>query len=316
MSVPALPFIPPTPRFPGVWLTFSSVLFACVCISCIPTVSEVPTFDADRAFADLVKQTEFGTRVPGTEPHSACGAWLTAQLSAGADSVWTQNFTAFVPLMNDSMPFTNIIAHFRAGKSKRVLLGAHWDTRPIADNDPDSANWRTPILGANDGASGVAVLLEIARALSAQSPPVGVDIVFFDGEDLGRPGHDDEWSIGARHYASILKRKYEWVIIVDMVGDKDLTIYREGYSYQYAREFQDRIWNAAAALSDTVTFRPEIEFDIMDDHVPFLMKGMPAVDIIDLRYPYWHTIGDTVDKCAPESLARVGRVILQVLYGG
>lgn len=276
----------------------------------------VPEFNADRAFADLVRQTAFGTRVPGTEPHRACGEWLKKQLALGADSVWTQSFTAFVPLVGDSMPFTNIIAHFGFGKSDRVLLGAHWDTRPFADYDPDSANWRTPILGANDGASGVALLLEIARAISAQPPPVGVDIVFFDGEDLGRYGFDDEWSVGSRHYASSLQRKYKWVIIVDMVGDSDLTIYREGYSYRYAREFQDRVWEAAAAIGDSTTFRPEIEYDIMDDHMPFLMKGMPAVDLIDLRYPYWHTLGDTVDKCSPESLGRVGRVVLQVLYAG
>lgn len=277
---------------------------------------EVPVFNADRAFADLVHQTEFGPRVPGTDRHRACADWLQQQLAASADSVWTQDFGEYVPLVNDSLSFTNIIGRFASRKSNRVLLGAHWDTRPYADNDPDSANWRKPILGANDGASGVALLLEIARALKSQAPPVGVDIVFFDGEDLGRSGYDDEWSLGARHYAAHLKRKYDWVIIVDMIGDSDLTICREGYSNRYAREFQDRVWAAAALTGDSATFRPELEFDIMDDHVPFLMHGMPALDLIDLRYPAWHTLGDTVDKCSPESLARVGRVILQVLYAG
>jgi hypothetical protein len=272
----------------------------CLCVGFLSCSRPVPTFDADRAFADLVRQTEFGPRVPGTDAHQACATWLQEQLAPHADLVWAQPFTSFVPLVDDSLSFTNII---------------HWDTRPYADNDPDSANWRKPIDGANDGASGVALLLEVARALSRQPPSVGVDIVFFDGEDLGQSGADEEWCLGSRYFTSHLTLKYDWVIIVDLIGDRNLTIYREGYSNRFAKDLQDRVWKIAAELGES-SFRPELEFDIIDDHVPFLMHGMPAIDIIDLRYPHWHTLGYTVDKCSAESLGRVGRVILQVLYAG
>ena len=142
-----------------------------------------------------------------------------------------------------------------------------------------------------------------------------MDIVFFDGEDLGRSGADEEWCLGSRYFTSHLTLKYDWVIIVDMIGDRDLTIYREGYSNRFAKDLQDRVWKIAGELRET-SFRPEHEYDIIDDHVPFLMHGIPAIDLIDLRYPYWHTLGDTVDKCSAESLGRVGRVVLQVLYAG
>jgi Zn-dependent M28 family amino/carboxypeptidase len=276
---------------------------------------EVPEFDADRAFADLVRQTEFGPRVPGTEAHRACARWLTAQLDSLADTVWQQSFSAYVPLVMDSLSFTNIIGRFAPEKKGRVLLGAHWDTRPFADQDPDSADRTRSFDGASDGASGVAVLLEIARALKAQPPPIGVDIVFFDGEDLGRTSADHEWCLGSRYFAQRLPVKYDWAIIADLVGDKDLTLYREGYSYRSARALQDRIWNKARELGETA-FREEVEFDITDDHVPFLMRGIPAVDIIDLRYQYWHTSEDTPANCSPASLRTVGRVMLHVLYDG
>jgi glutaminyl-peptide cyclotransferase len=276
---------------------------------------DVPDFDANRAFADLVRQTEFGPRVPGTAPHRACAQWLTAQLDSLADSVWQQSFSAYVPLVHDSLSFVNIIGRFAPEESKRILLGAHWDTRPFADQDPDSAARTRSFNGASDGASGVAVLLEIARALKAQPPPIGVDIVFFDAEDLGRANADNEWCLGARYFAKHLPVKYDWAIVADLVGDKDLTLYREGYSYRSAKALQDRIWNTARELGETA-FREEIEFDITDDHVPFLMRGIPAVDIIDLRYQYWHTSGDTPANCSPASLRTVGRVMLHVLYDG
>lgn len=288
------------------------VLPICMILTCS---RPVPSFDATRAFADLVHQTEFGPRVPGTAEHQACAAWLQEQLGKLADSVWRQEFIAYVPLVRDSMPFINIIARFAPERTRRVLLSAHWDTRPYADNDPDTAKWTQSFDGANDGASGVALLLEIARAIAGQPPPLGVDIVFFDGEDAGRSGFDNEWCLGSRYYATHLSAKYDWVINADMIGDRDLAIYREGYSLRFARELQDRVWKTAAQLGDSV-FRPELETDIIDDHVPFLMHGIPAIDLIDIRYPYWHTSEDTADKCSPESLARVGRVILQVLYGG
>jgi Zn-dependent M28 family amino/carboxypeptidase len=179
--------------------------------------------------------------------------------------------------------------------------------------DPDSLKRLQPFDGASDGASGVAVLLEIARAMNSQPPPIGVDIVFFDAEDLGRYRHDDEWCLGSRHFARHLPVRYDWVIVVDLVGDRDLTLYREGYSYRSARSLQDRIWKIAEELGE-VAFHDALDRAIIDDHVPFLMRGLPAVDIIDFRYPYWHTADDTADKCSPASLGSVGRVVLHLIY--
>jgi len=279
-------------------------------------LNEVPEFDGERAFADLVTQVEFGPRIPGSEGHVACAEWLAAQMSALADSAWDQPFVGNLPAIADSVAMVNIVGRFGADRSGRILIGAHWDTRPYADRDPDTAKHDEPVPGANDGGSGVAVLLEIARLISRDSgtpPPIGVDLVLFDGEDAGRYTHDTEWSQGARHFAAHMNTRYEYVIIVDMVGDSDLNLYREGYSYQYARPVQDRIWRIAQLLGEPA-FRPEVEGQIIDDHLPFLTRGIPAVDIIDLRYPSWHTVSDTPDKCSASSLRSVGRVVLQAIF--
>lgn len=290
--------------------------YAVSCTKTNSTAVDVPEFDGERAFADLVRQVEFGPRVPGSEGHAQCAAWLSEQLRVLADTVWEQPFTGFLPGITDSAPMVNLIGRFRADLSQRILIGAHWDTRPNADRDPDPANHGTPIPGANDGASGVAVLLEIARLMARDSgtpPPIGVDVVFFDGEDAGRYSHDTEWSQGSRYFAERMPSAYLYVIIVDMVGDADLQLYREGYSYQFARPLQDRIWGIARRLGESA-FRQEVESPIIDDHLPFLMRGIPAVDIIDLRYPHWHTLADTPDKCSAASLQTVGRVVLHTIY--
>lgn len=279
-------------------------------------LNEVPEFDGERAFADLVTQVEFGPRIPGSDGHAACADWLASQMRALADSTWEQTFVGNLPGITDSVAMVNIVGRFGADRAGRILIGAHWDTRPYADRDPDTARHNEPVPGANDGGSGVAVLLEIARLISRDSgtlPPIGVDVVFFDGEDAGRYSHDTEWSQGARYFAAHMNTRYEYVIIVDMVGDSDLNLYREGYSYQYARSLQDRIWRIAQLLGETA-FRPEVEGQIIDDHLPFLTRGIPAVDIIDLRYPHWHTVSDTPDKCSAASLRTVGRVVLQAIF--
>ncbi len=277
---------------------------------------DVPAFDQQRAMEYLERQVEFGPRVPGTDSHAACAAWLQDVLSEYADTVWTQPFSRYVPLVDDTMHMVNIVAEFNPAADERIVLGAHWDTRVYADRDPDTSWHRKPIAGANDAASGVAVLLELARAFATTPPPMGIDIVLFDGEDQGRYARPDhEWALGSEEFVTRTRPDYEWGVLVDMVGEKNAEFRREGYSYRHARKLQDRIWSIAETLGET-EFLNELEDPIQDDHVPFLMRGIPMVDIIDLRYPYWHTSEDTVDKCSPESLGSVGRVVLHLIYTG
>jgi hypothetical protein len=275
---------------------------------------EVPTFDTNQSFADLTRQTEFGPRVPGTESHAACLDWLKQRLAESADSVWEQPFTGRLHGIADSVRMVNIIARYRSEEATRVLLGAHWDSRPWADRDPDSSLHSQPISGANDGASGVAVLLEIGRVLAHSAPPVGLDIVLFDGEDAGLYGEVmGDWIQGSRHFAQHLPAEYEWVIIVDLVGDRDLSLPREGYSQRLAPGLTGRVWSVADEIGERV-FSNYVGQEILDDHMPFLMRGIPAVDIIDIDYAYWHTMNDTPDKCSPASLGAVGRVVLHVIF--
>ena len=195
-----------------------------------------------------------------------------------------------------------------------VLLAAHWDTRPIADHDPKPENRETPILGANDGASGVAVLLELARVFKTHPPPRRVVIVLFDGEDYGKTA--DDMFIGSRFFARNLgKWKPDYGILLDMVGDKNLTLPIEANSWNANRAFTAAIWNRAAALG-LAPFQQRLGPAIMDDHVPLIKVGIPMVDIIDFDYPYWHTIEDTVDKCSPKSLEVVATLVISVVYDG
>lgn len=289
------------------------VLLIPACDRSHPGYGQNQVFDQDQAYRDLIQQTSFGPRVPGTAPHDACARWLIDQLTSNCDSVWTEEFSAFVPLVNDTMHFTNIIGRIGVANSRRIFLGAHWDTRPYADMDPDSARRVESFAGANDGASGVAVLLELARNLAAEPPPVGVDIVFFDGEDLGRHRANDEWCLGSTYYTTHNALPYQYGVVVDMVGETGLELRREEYSFRYARELQDRIWTIASELGEK-SYLSEMESVIYDDHVPFLFKGIPTVDLIDIRYPYWHTSNDTADKCSAASLGAIGRVLLQLIY--
>jgi hypothetical protein len=280
----------------------------------------LPTFDAERAFADLVRQVEFGPRVPETEAHQQCLTFLETELRATADRVVLQPFQAYVPGFGKSMSMTNVIASFDLEKTQRILLAAHWDSRPWADQDPDPANHDKPIPGANDGASGVAVLLEIARIIQNDPPDVGIDIVLFDGEDSGSPGQPDTYTLGAQYFARNKDVRYNPMagLLLDMVGDRDLQIYQEGNSWQYARSLVERVWGIASILG-VFEFIPEVRYTVTDDHVPLLRVGVPIIDLIDFEYgppgkSYWHTLEDTPDKCSPESLGKVGRVVLGAIY--
>lgn len=276
--------------------------------------SPQPSFNGDRAFADLTRQLEFGPRIPGRRGHSECAKWIEQQLRSHSDAAEVQEFRGTVLGSPDTVTMMNIIARYNPGDKDRIMISAHWDTRPHADLDPDSSLWRNPVPGANDGASGVAVLLELARLLDSLPPPGGVDLVFFDGEDGGDYGSNPgRWCQGSFHFANNLRARYIWAINVDMVGDRDLHLPIEGNSFRLAPELCDRVWTTAAELQEPAFVRVR-GHDVFDDHMPLLMKGIPAIDIIDFDYPHWHTTHDTVDKCAPHSLASVGRVLVAMIY--
>jgi glutaminyl-peptide cyclotransferase len=293
-------------------ILWSGLLLLSICRCHSPSL---PSFDKDRAFVILKEQCDFGPRHPGTEGHRKVRQYLLDKLSQYTDLVKTQEFVLPNPLGGEELELTNIIASFYPRKSKRLLLGAHWDTRPIADRDPDTTLRTQPVPGGNDGASGVAVLLEMARIISQHEPPWGVDMVLFDGEDGGREEDLVGFCLGSDYFASnIGNYKPEFGIVVDMIGDRDLKLYREGHSQSYALELTDLIWSKAKDLGYSC-FNDSVGYFIYDDHVPLQEAGIPAVDLIDLDYPYWHTTSDTPDKCSPESLKKIGDVLIAVLYG-
>jgi len=274
-----------------------------------------PTFDGERAFYFLEKQCEFGPRAPGSPGHKKCLDYLVKTLEQHADEVTTQQFMFSFGRPQRTVTATNVISRFQPTKSKRILLCAHWDTRPWADSDPNPENHDKPILGANDGASGVAVLLHLAELIAADPPNVGIDIVLFDAEDAGMQGQDQTWARGsaafAREYSSSMAPNY--AILLDMIGDDDLEIYQEEFSVTYARPVVDLIWNKAANLGIS-EFIPTVGYAVYDDHVPLLQAGIQCADVIDFNYPEWHTMEDTPEACSAASLDKVGRVMTAIIY--
>ncbi|MCZ2127328.1 MAG: M28 family peptidase [Anaerolineales bacterium] len=262
------------------------------------TYNSSAPFDGARAYADVQTQVDMGSRAPGADGHAQIQNWLRAELESAQ---WTVDVHETTRLNH---PIYNLIAK-RGTESPQIILAAHYDTRAFADNDPDPALHFTPVLGANDGASGAAVLLELARTLPKDSVPVW--LVFFDAEDQGRiEGWD--WILGSRAFAEEISVKPQAVVVVDMVGDADLNLYYEKNSDAKIRA---EIWSTAAELGWQLQFIPDEKYSMLDDHTPFLEKGIPAVDIIDFDYPYWHTAQDTPDKVSAESLQAVGETLLR-----
>ncbi len=279
----------------------------------------IPEFAGPRAFDLLSQQTSFGPRNPGSAGHRACLQFLVSFLTSNADDVRTQEFT-HAGYEGETLHLTNVIASFRPGSASRILLCAHWDTRPRAERDPDKTRQRQPILGANDGASGVAVLLEIAALMKATPPPIGVDIVLFDGEDYGHEGDLSQYLLGSRHFARTIPANYRprYGVLLDMVGDADLEIFKEQQSVRSAPDVVKNVWDTARELGIT-QFSDRIGDEIIDDHVPLNEAGIKTIDIIDFAYPdqshrYWHTHNDIPEHCSSESLGAVGRVLTSVVY--
>ena len=275
--------------------------------------ADIPVFDGESAYHFLLEQCDIGPRYPGSEEHRELQRYLVGRLKEFGANVSVQQFDA-VLTTGDTLCLINIIGNYNLRSTRRILLGAHYDTRPRADKDPDPANRARPILGANDGASGVAVLLEIARHLGVSIPPVGVDIVFFDGEDFGEEGVPQDYILGSTYFAKHLKgyRPYS-VIIVDMIGERDVEIRMEGFSDAASSALLEEIFSIAERL-DVKAFKRENGASLIDDHLPFIQMGIPAVDLIDFDYPFWHTLEDTPDKCSPESLDAIGRVLLHYIW--
>ena len=275
----------------------------------------VPEFHGDQAFAYLTAQTDFGPRNPNSAGHSKCLDYLVAELGKTADRVSRQDFN-YTGYNGELLKLTNVIGAFNSSDTNRILFLAHWDTRPRADEEKDPRNQGRPILGANDGASGVAVLLELARLMKQTPPPIGVDILFVDGEDYGNSHDLDRYFLGSKHFMSVKPYAYRprYGVLLDMVGYRDLQIPMEQNSMTYAPEVLGPLWSTAEKLGITQFVNVPGE-QISDDHLAFNNGGIPTVDIIDFQYPYWHTLEDTPDKCSGESLEAVGSVLAHVIYG-
>ncbi|MBD3157481.1 MAG: M28 family peptidase [Candidatus Lokiarchaeota archaeon] len=266
--------------------------------------AHTPVFDGPRAYTHLVEQCDFGPRPPGSENLNACRAYMADALDGYGWDVVFQNFTY------QDVFCSNIHATYPGNHAPSLILGAHYDTRPRADKDPHPENRSEPILGANDGASGVAVLLELARVLPDEVKQ-GIELVFFDAEDSGDINGWD-WIVGSTHYVDSLsdtrKNQISAMILLDMVGDKELRLEKEVTSTD---TLQNAVWERAESMGRNDTFLPTVGARILDDHRPFLDAGIPALDIIEhAPFPdYWHTLEDTPDKCSAESLAIVGEVM-------
>jgi hypothetical protein len=273
-----------------------------------------PAFDGQAALGYVEQQLAFGPRIPNTEGHRATGDWILAHLRAQADSVEVQAFD-HVTASGDTLALRNFIGKFRPTVTDRVLYVAHWDTRPRADRSANLGQQRLPVPGANDGASGVALLLAVADALYKTPPTFGVDLVFVDGEDYGDFTGRQDVLLGSTHYAARLDTSQMplFAVVWDMIGDRDLQLYQEGYSVQRAPEVVERVWSRAADLGHDRVFRPTVVHTVLDDHIPLLDVGVRTIDVIDFDYPYWHTTDDTLDKVSAESLQIVGEVAVAMV---
>ena len=295
----------------------------------VSKVVELPVFSSDTAYYHIQKQVDFGFRIPNTDAHKACADYLANTLRAYGATVVEQRaqLRAFDGTMLDAV---NIIGSYNLEAKARVLLFAHWDTRPWSDHDPVEANRKTPVTGANDGASGVGVLLEVARQLQLKAPTVGVDIIFFDAEDYGAPetftgNSEDSWCLGSQYWARNPHKngyKADYGILLDMVGAPGATFYKEQISMHYAAHIVKKVWDKAQTLGFSQYFINEELGAITDDHLYInRIAGIPSIDIIQYdKYSskgfghYWHTINDTMENIDKSTLHAVGTTVMHVVY--
>lgn len=281
----------------------------------------VPDFSADSAYAYVRKQVEFGPRVPNSESHRLAGEWLANELRRHGAEVILQKAT-LTAFDGTALKAVNIFGQYNPEAGERLLLLAHYDCRPWADNDSDPSAHGKPVDGANDGASGVGVLLETARQLHAVNPGLGIDILFVDAEDYGRDQDEESWALGTRHFAqNPIKSGYRptRAILLDMVGGKGASFPAEYFSRQAAPELDDAFRMAAASAGYGELFPRSYGSGVTDDHVELIRAGIPAIDIIDYRpdrgFPStWHTLQDNIENIDPATLKAVGQSLLQYIY--
>lgn len=287
----------------------------------------VPAFNADSAYHYIAEQLSFGPRIPGTEEHRACRDYLVQQFRSFGATVEVQEFNARLFGSKSTRCF-NIIARFNPQNRQRILLGAHWDTRHIADHDPVEANRKLPVPGADDGGSGVGVLLEVARQLGENLPEIGVDIVLFDAEDQGIDGgrSPESWGVGAQHWSNNIARsrdgRYRYGILLDMVGSSNPRFGREGFSERYAPAVVDKVWRTAQNLGYGKYFVNQSVDAVIDDHY-FVneIARIPMINIINRPpgtrtgfVPQWHTINDDLSAIDKGTLHAVGHTVLEVIF--
>ena len=294
-----------------------------------------PAFNADSAYAFCEAQCQFGPRTMNSPAHERCAEWIATKFRAFGMQVTMQQ-TDVAGYDGTTLHATNIIASYRPDAAERILVCAHWDSRPWADNDPDSANWRKPVMAANDGASGVAVMLELARLLQSSgqtpAPHIGIDFICFDAEDWGTPqwaedvNSGDSWALGAQHWAVNPHREgytARFGILLDMVGGQGARFYQEGFSKMYAPDVVKRVWRAAKVVGYESFFPKREGGGITDDHVPVNEKAnIPTIDIIPYYPdcpqssfgPTWHTVSDDMEHIDRNTLQAVGQTVVQVLY--
>lgn len=288
----------------------------------------IPAFNADSAYQFVSDQLAFGVRHPGSKGHEQCANYIVKKMSQWCDTVIVQPFSA--KLWNDQkVDGKNIIASLRPELDKRVLLAAHWDSRLWADHDTDTNKWRSPLPGANDGASGVAVLMEMARVMSQMPPDVGVDFVFFDVEDQGIPEwanryEDNTWCLGSQHWAKNPHRLFytaQYGILYDMVGCPKPRFTKEEVSMGFAQGVMNKVWTAAEAMGHGNVFVDELSNAILDDHLYVnQILRIPTIDIVQNSkectfYPHWHTMSDDIEAIDRNTMKIVANVSLKVIYG-
>lgn len=287
----------------------------------------VPAFDAESAYNYIQNQVNFGTREPNSEGHRQTRDYLISELRqfAGSNAVFAQDFQV-EGYDGETLALSNIIAAFNPQAKTRILLAAHWDTRPRAEEDHDAQRINEPILGADDGGSGVGVLLELARVMNENMPPVGVDILFFDGEDYGTSGDLDRYFLGARHWSQnqpVPGYAPRFSILLDLVGAKGAVFPKEGFSRRYASPLVNNIWSLAAEMGYENYFLDITGPPVADDHmIVNQVAGIPMVDIIhyrttgqDIQFPeHWHTHNDNMDIIGLETLQAVGDVVTEIIY--
>ena len=283
------------------------------CTKPSPPPFKPPRFDQDRAFRRLQELCDFGPRNHNSPGKAKAEELIKKTLTDAGAEVTVHEFQHTPKGSNQRTTFRNIIGRIGTQQTQRVMIATHYDTRSTADKDPDPSRRREPIPGANDGASGVAVLLEMAAIWKEQSPPVGVDLIFFDGEDFGAGEDLDDYFLGSKAWVrDHPDYRPGWGVVLDMVGDADLRITKEKNSLLMAPSVVERVWNAAARTGSGAIV-DERGGLVYDDHTAFLGRGIPVVLLIDFKYQWFHTTADTPDKCSAASLGQVGRAVMEAI---